>query len=83
MAPRARWAVSRAYGWRLGVCRGCLVERAHLVIHVSPLEDLQEHQLGGHTRCWCNPDVDPDPAGDLVRHNSLDGRELIEKHGVN
>jgi hypothetical protein len=83
MAPRGRWAVSRAYGCRLAVAGGCVVQVPHLVIHVSPLEDLREHQLGGHTRCWCSPAVDPDRAGDLVVHQSLDGRELIAKHGVN
>lgn len=51
-------------------------------IHVHPVGDLRDHEL---TRtCWCQPDVRQDPDGDgtLVIHNSLDGRELIEKHGL-
>jgi hypothetical protein len=59
-------------------------------IHVVPINDLREHD--DRTRiCWCAPRVevrDPE-TGDaypgrcaLVTHVSMDGRELIERHGL-
>lgn len=59
-------------------------------IHVLPENDLRVHQ---ETReCWCRPrctfsDVGfvgvDDDAAVVVVHNSADGRELVEQHGVN
>ncbi len=53
-------------------------------LHVSPIDDLKEHDL--HSRsCWCSPRLeqdDPDEAV-LVIHFSADGRELVEEHGLN
>lgn len=43
--------------------------------HVYPLNDLREHETEG-VDCWCNPEVDDD--GQLITHNSLDGREKFE-----
>jgi len=53
-------------------------------VHVLPIDDLREHE---ETRaCWCRPAllVEPDADADLriVVHNSADGRELVEEHGV-
>ena len=62
-------------------------------IHVLPERDLREHL---ETRdCWCRPrlevvtdeipwiDLPPKVLGTIVVHNSVDGRELTEEHGVN
>ncbi len=55
-------------------------------VHVLPTDDLREHS---ETRdCWCIPDVLPLDHWDrldgarVVVHHALDGRELIEAHGV-
>lgn len=50
-------------------------------IHVLPENDLKPHD---ETRaCWCQPSVRREGKGMIVVHNSLDGRELVERHGVN
>lgn len=53
------------------------------VVHVLPIDDLREHE---ETRaCWCHPtleEVDGDPDAVVVVHNSADGRELVEEHGL-
>jgi hypothetical protein len=53
-------------------------------VHVSPIEDLKAHIIDG-TRCWCVPTIQP--AGRtsgrrLILHHALDGRDLIERHGL-
>lgn len=61
-------------------------------IHVLPIDDLRRHVE--NRACWCGPTVmiedvegtaveggKDDPV--VVVHHSLDGRELIEEHGVN
>lgn len=50
------------------------------MIHVSPLDDVEEHDLSdsGNT-CKCNPEVIIQPNAEMiVVHNSFDGREGIE-----
>ncbi len=42
--------------------------------HVYPVNDLRDHETENGPACWCKPEVD----GDVVIHNALDGRELIE-----
>ena len=53
-------------------------------IHVLPVGDLREHE---ETRdCWCKPTKTREAYEEdavVVVHNSLDGRELVERHGVN
>lgn len=53
-------------------------------VHVLPIGDLRVHE---ETRdCWCRPDKVREPyeeAAIVVVHNALDGRELIEAHGIN
>lgn len=50
-------------------------------LHVLPIEDLREHE---ETRdCWCGPRLEQEGETMIVVHNSLDGRELIEAHGIN
>jgi len=59
--------------------------------HVVPINDMKEHV--DSRDCWCNPRVkyeDITKYGDvykssavIVIHNSMDGRELIELHGIN
>jgi hypothetical protein len=50
-------------------------------IHVLPVNDLRVH-LEIRT-CWCKPTFWEAPDGELViMHNSVDGRELIERHGL-
>jgi hypothetical protein len=52
-------------------------------VHVYPVRDLRRHNLYGVT-CWCDPKIEHFPNGKLlVTHHSLDGRELIEQHGIN
>ncbi len=48
-------------------------------VHVYPLEDLREHQVGqgDGTQCWCGPKRDEECQG-VVVHNALDGREEYE-----
>ena len=53
-------------------------------VHVIPINDIREHDESRF--CWCAPMLKRDP-GDLdaavvVVHNSADGRELIEEHGI-
>lgn len=57
------------------------------VLHgeVIPKRDLRAHVTGWKAKtCWCKPDVqvgtDDSP---LYGHNALDGRELVEQHGIN
>jgi hypothetical protein len=52
-------------------------------VHVTPIGDLREHELS--LACWCAPllkKVDGATAF-LVVHHAMDGRELVEEHGVN
>jgi len=50
-------------------------------VHVTPIRDLREHT---ETReCWCVPVLHDEGEGYVVVHNSADGRELIERHGIN
>ena len=51
-------------------------------IHVLPMGDLRDH---AETRdCWCCPMVErEEDAEAVVIHASADGREPIERHGVN
>lgn len=58
----------------------------HADVHVLPVKDLRPHE---ETRtCWCHPCVEevdanrPGFVGIVVIHHSLDGRELVETHGV-
>lgn len=46
-------------------------------VHVFPVGDMREHVLIG-TGCWCNPHLQDG----VVVHNSMDGRELVERHGL-
>lgn len=51
--------------------------------HVTPRDDLREHE---HIRgCWCQPRLEGEDRAQpcLVIHNSADGRELVEEHGIN
>lgn len=52
-------------------------------VHVLPIDDLRPHE---ETRdCWCHPDTQREPyeeAGIVVVHHSLDGRELVERYGL-
>lgn len=54
-----------------------------LPVHVVPVNDLREH-LTGATMCWCKPKIQQHEGYDpVVVHNSEDGRELIERNGIN
>jgi hypothetical protein len=59
-------------------------------IHVVPVDDLREHVESGR-ECWCQPRIETrDPrTGEqypwgraVIVHNSEDGREHVERHGV-
>lgn len=42
--------------------------------HVWPLDDLKDHEL--EKDCWCKPLLD----GNIIVHNSMDGREDYENN---
>lgn len=43
-------------------------------IHIVPLSDLREH---GGADCWCQPELLD--GWDIIKHNSMDGREAFER----
>lgn len=50
-------------------------------VHVLPVDDLLQHC---ETRtCWCYPRLIVETRAMVVVHRSADGRELIERHGIN
>ncbi len=49
------------------------------MIHVHPLADLHDHSIRGDGKCWCNPEVAYEDAGEMIIHKSLDGREEYEE----
>ena len=50
-------------------------------IHIVPIRDMQPHALVAG--CWCQPRVEAQQNGThLVVHHAMDGRELIERHGI-
>ncbi len=49
------------------------------MIHIYPINDEREHEIGDTTTCWCDPKLDLEQPEMLVIHNSADGRELIEQ----
>lgn len=49
-------------------------------IHVLPVHDLREHVKSRD--CWCAPDLQRESGTVIVVHRSADGRELIERHGL-
>jgi len=51
------------------------------IIHTYPSNDLKEHDTET-PQCWCHPVIEVLAHGIHVIHNSADGRELKEKHGV-
>lgn len=51
-------------------------------LHVYPVGDLRRHDLV--VECWCKPRAERIRRhGLLVMHNAEDGRELVERHGIN
>lgn len=44
-----------------------------MLVHVMPVEDLKEHECS--LSCSCQPRV----SGEVVVHNSWDGREILER----
>ena len=48
--------------------------------HVVPVDDLKQHDEVGI--CWCKPRIERHGNGFVVTHNSADGRELIERQGL-
>ena len=47
------------------------------MIHVTPINDEQEHEES--SACWCEPTVDWSHAEAICTHNAADCRELIEQ----
>ena len=41
--------------------------------HVIPIDDLRPHYESAN--CWCQPFFD----GEVIVHNSMDGRERVER----
>lgn len=46
-------------------------------VHVLPVNDLREHIES--EECWCRPRIEDEPNGQVIVHNSMDGRELVER----
>jgi len=51
-------------------------------VHVLPFDDLRAHEET--RRCRCEPTLTQEDwdSDIVVVHNSADGRELVEQHGV-
>ena len=47
------------------------------MIHVFPIDDIEEHILEG-TQCWCCPRIWEAYGQIIVTHNAFDGRTLNE-----
>ncbi len=51
--------------------------------HILPIDDTREHVAPG-LNCWCNPKiVRYENGARLITHDAEDGRQLVERHGVN
>lgn len=70
MARRAQW-INHYYR----------VDGRLVWVHTIPVEDLRAHEET--PTCWCQPTIDFDDGVTFYKHSSLDGRELVERHGVN
>lgn len=47
--------------------------------HVTPTNDVFEHDTEHQGMCWCNPKIEKQENGNyVVTHNSMDGREYQE-----
>ena len=46
--------------------------------HIYPRDDFYEHITVG-SYCWCHPVIEEDGSDERIIHNSMDGRELIER----
>jgi hypothetical protein len=49
-------------------------------LHILPIADLREHRESRD--CWCDPALEQEQDTVLVIHQSADGRELVEQHGL-
>lgn len=47
-----------------------------MILHVTPINDLEKHEES--TTCKCNPIVEHINGNMVVIHNSFDGREGVE-----
>lgn len=44
--------------------------------YVWPIDDLKSHDIDS-SNCWCHPFYD----GDILVHNAMDKREMLERGG--
>lgn len=49
------------------------------MIHVYPVNDLEEHDTEHSAICKCNPKVEIVEGEILIIHNAFDLREVVEK----
>jgi len=50
-------------------------------VHVVPVNDTREHR--DRRDCWCWPSVTREPGcAAVVVHHAADGRDLVERHGL-
>lgn len=49
-------------------------------VDVMPIADLRRHKYGG--ACWCGLRTNSDGRIPVFIHESADGRELVERDGV-
>lgn len=85
--PNGQARELRLWGWKARLT----ADGRTRIVHVLPVRDLREDVDAGDS-CWCQPRVERQdverPNGELqlrvvVTHQALDGRELVERHGVN
>jgi hypothetical protein len=60
--------IQASNSWEAVKYKGC--------VHVIPIDDLADHDIGDKVTCFCDPQVDEDG---LYIHNSFDGREDYEE----
>lgn len=82
MARKKGWRVLTTTRAKVYRVRGLLVERLQHVTHVWPASDLRLHKGNYGAVCWCQPKIERAGCDTLITHNSMDGRELIERHGL-
>jgi len=48
---------------------------------VVPTDDMKAHDAASEF-CWCRPERKYEGRWTMLIHNAMDGRELVERHGL-
>lgn len=51
------------------------------MIHVFPIDDIEEHDTE-NTTCWCCPEIKEEYGQFIIVHNAFDGRTLKENENT-